>query len=72
MSRERKERMWDLALRLARSGDHIGWWSIEKELEDLGFSAARQWLGEEDRERLGQLCAEALKERFAGAAKDEK
>ncbi len=63
MSRERKERMWGWALKFARSGDHSGWWSIEKELQALGYAAAKRWLSEEDRERLDQLCAEARKGR---------
>ncbi len=59
MSRERKEQMWEQALKLARSGYYNGWWSIEKKLQELGFSAAKTWLDEEGRERLDKLCAEA-------------
>ncbi len=46
MSPERKAHMWGGALKLARSGDHIGSGSIEKELEVLGFSAPQSWLSE--------------------------
>ena len=63
MSRERKEQMWGWALKFARSGDHSGWWSIEKELQALGYAAAKRWLSEEDRERLDQVCAKARKRR---------
>ncbi len=59
MSPERKAHMWGWALKLARSGDHIGSGSIEKELEVLGFSAPQSWLSEGGREHLDKLCAEA-------------
>ncbi len=60
MSPERKAHMWGWALKLARSGDHIGSGSIEKELEVLGFSAplrrtpARQALLKADQIRRAQ------------------
>ncbi len=59
MSPERKAHMWGWALKLARSGDHIGSGSIEKELEALGFSAPRRWLSKDGRKHLDKLCAEA-------------
>jgi hypothetical protein len=59
MSPERKAHMWGWALKLARSGDHIGSGSIEKELEVLGFSAPQRWLSEGGRMHLDKLCAEA-------------
>ncbi len=59
MSPERKAHMWGWALKLARSGDHIGSLSIEKELETIGFSAPRRWLSEGARKHLDKLCAEA-------------
>ena len=59
MSQNRKERMWTLALKLARSGDYGGWRQIEKELESQGFSAARRWLDMGEQDRLERLCAQA-------------
>ncbi len=64
MSRERDERMWVLAYKLAKSGEYTGWWDIEVELWTQGFSRARQLLDDEQiRERLDTMCAEARKDK---------
>jgi hypothetical protein len=59
MSQNRKERMWTLALKLARSGDYGICRQIEKKLENQGFSAARRWLDAGEHDRLDRLCIEA-------------
>ena len=62
MSRERDERMWNLAYCLARSGEHRNYQAIEWELRAFGYSRARQLLHRERvRERLDGMCAEAQK-----------
>ena len=62
MTRERDERMWNLAYRLARSGEHRNYQAIEWELRAFGYSRARQLLHRERvRERLDGMCAEARK-----------
>lgn len=63
MSKDRKEDMWSLALKLARSGEYGGWRQIEKELESHGFSAARRWLDEGEHDRLDRLCVETQRTR---------
>lgn len=64
MSQERDDRMWTLAYKLAQSGEHTGWWSIEIELKSQGFPRARQLLdNEQTRERLDKMCAEARKDK---------
>ena len=63
MSRERDERMWALADKLAQSGEYTGWWGIEVELRTQGFSRARQLLDDEQtREHLDGMCASARKD----------
>ena len=60
MTRERDERMWNLAYRLAWSGEHRNYRSIEWELQALGYPRARQLLyPERVRERVDGICAEA-------------
>ena len=60
MSRERDERMWNLAYRLARSGEHQNYQAIEWELQAFGYPRARQLLySERVREKLDSICAEA-------------
>ena len=60
MSRERDERMWNLAYRLAQSGEHRNYRAIEWELQAFGYSRARQLLyPEQVRERLDGIRAEA-------------
>jgi hypothetical protein len=44
MSRECDERMWNLAYRLAQSGDHQNYRAIEWELQAFGYPQARQLL----------------------------
>ncbi len=67
MSRERDERMWTLAYKIAQSGEYTGWWDIEVELKSQGFPRARQLLDDEQiRERLDGMCAEAREDK-AGA-----
>jgi hypothetical protein len=62
MSRECDERMWNLAYRLARSGEHRNCQAIEWELQAFGYPQARQLLDHERvRERLDGMCAEARK-----------
>ena len=62
MSCECNERMWNLAHRLARCGDHRNYQAIEWELEAHGYPQARQLLSQERvRERLDAICAEFVK-----------
>ena len=64
MSRERDERMWALARKLAQTGEYSGWWEIEVELRTQGYSRARQLLDDKrTRDGLDRMCAEAQKER---------
>ena len=63
MTRECDERMWNLAYRLARSGEHRNYQAIEWELQAFGYPQARQLLYHERvRQRLDGMCAEAQKE----------
>jgi hypothetical protein len=60
MSGERNERMWNLAYRLARCGEHQNYQAIEWELQAYGYPQARQLLYHARvRERLDAICAEA-------------
>ena len=62
MTRERDERMWNLAYRLAMSGEHRNYQAIEWELQASGYPRARQLLYHERvREKLDGMCAEARK-----------
>jgi len=66
MTRECDERMWNLAYRLARSGEHQNYQAIEWELRASGFPRARQLLDHERvREKLDGMCAEARKDSCA-------
>jgi len=66
MTRECDERMWNLAYRLARSGEHQNYQAIEWELRASGFPRSRQLLSHERvRERLDSMCAEARKDRYS-------
>jgi hypothetical protein len=59
MTRECHERMWNLAYRLAQSGEHRNYQAIEWELQAFGYPHARQLLyPERVRERLDGICAE--------------
>jgi hypothetical protein len=61
-AQERDECMWELAYRLARSGVHRSYQSIESELSGLGYRKARSLLDDETaRERLDRMCAGARK-----------
>jgi hypothetical protein len=52
--------MWNLAYRLARSGEHRNYQAIEWELRASGYPQARQLLDREQvRERLDDMCAVA-------------
>jgi hypothetical protein len=63
MTRECDERMWNLAYRLARSGEHRNYQAIEWELQAFGYPQARQLLYHERvHERLDGMCAEVNKE----------
>jgi hypothetical protein len=54
--------MWNLAYRLARSGEHRNCQAIEWELRAFGYPRARQLLDRERvRQRLNGMCAEARK-----------
>jgi hypothetical protein len=60
MTRECDERMWNLAYRLAQSGEHQNYQAIEWELGASGFRRARQLIDHERvREKLDGMCAEA-------------
>ena len=62
MSRECDERMWNLAYRLAQSGDHRNYRAIEWELQAFGYPRVRQLLDHERvREKLDGMCVEARK-----------
>ena len=64
MTRECDERMWNLAYRLAHSGEHQNHQAIEWELAACGFRRARQLLDHERvREKLDGVCAEARSKR---------
>ena len=68
MTRECDERMWNLAYRLARSGEHQNCQAIEWELRAFGYPQARELLDHERvRERLAGICAEAQKGPPTGA-----
>jgi hypothetical protein len=55
--------MWNLAYRLAQSGEHQNYQAIEWELRASGFRRARQLLDHERvREKLDGMCAEARKD----------
>jgi hypothetical protein len=43
MTRERDERMWNLAYRLAESGEHRNYLAIEWELQASGYPRARSF-----------------------------
>ena len=60
MTRERDERMWNLAYRLAESGEHRDHQAIEWELRAFGYPRAAQLLyPERVRERMDGMCTEA-------------
>jgi hypothetical protein len=62
MTRECDERMWNLAYRLAQSGEHQNYQAIEWELRAFGYPRAPQLLCHERvREKLDGMCAEARK-----------
>ena len=62
MTRECDERMWNLAYRLAQSGEYRNYQGIEWELRAFGYPQAPQLLCRERvRERLDSMCAEARK-----------
>jgi hypothetical protein len=61
MTRECDERMWNLAYRLAQSGEHRNYQAIEWQLRAFEYPQACQLLrNERVREKLDGLCAEAL------------
>jgi hypothetical protein len=61
-AQERDECMWELAYKLARSGGHRSYQSIESELSGLGYRKAHSLLDNEAaRERLDRMCARAQK-----------
>jgi hypothetical protein len=54
--------MWNLAYRLAQSGEYRNYLAIEWELQAFGYPQAPQLLCRERvRERLDSMCAEARK-----------
>ena len=60
MTRERDERMWNLAFRLAESDEHRNYQAIEWKLQVFGYPGARRLLlHERVRERLDGMCAKA-------------
>jgi len=60
MTQECDERMWNLAYRLARSGEHRNYQAIEWELRASGYPRARQLLYHARvRKTLDGMCAEA-------------
>jgi hypothetical protein len=62
MTQERDECMWELAYRMARSGVHHSYQSVESELSGLGYRKAHSLLDDETaRERLDRMCAGARK-----------
>jgi hypothetical protein len=62
MSRECDERMWNLAYRLALSGEYRHYQAIEWELRAFGYPQAPQlFCRERVREKLDSICTEARK-----------
>ena len=62
MTRECDERMWNLAYRLAQSGEHQDYQSIEWQLRACGFLRAHQLLHHERvRGKLDGVCVQARK-----------
>jgi hypothetical protein len=62
MTRERDERMWNLAYRLARSGKYRNYQAIEWELRAFGYPHAPRLLCRDRvRETLDSMCADARK-----------
>ena len=62
MSRERAEWILEQAYNMARSGEHTGYQSIERELRGLFYTRARYVLdNEEIHEDLDRMCFEARK-----------
>ena len=60
MTRERDERMWNLAYRLAQSGEHQNYQAIEWELQAFGYPRASQFLYPEGvRKKINGICAQA-------------
>jgi hypothetical protein len=58
--RQKDERMWELAYRMARSGEYQNWLAIEWELRVMGHPRAHSLLDRESaRENLDRMCAEA-------------
>ena len=63
MGQARDKIMWEEAYRLARSGDHSSYLSIEWELKGR-FRKAHSLLGDDRaREKLNRMCDEARKGR---------
>lgn len=57
-SREKEDRMWALAEKLALSGKYGSWQEVEWALREQGFGRARQLLDDEKkREKFDRLCA---------------
>jgi hypothetical protein len=52
-AQERDECMWELAYRLARSGGHRSYQSIESELSGLGYGKAHSLLDDETARTVG-------------------
>jgi hypothetical protein len=60
MTRECDERMWNLAYRLAQSGEHRNYQAIAWQLRAFGYPQACQLLrNKRVREKLDGMCAEA-------------
>ena len=63
-SRQKEERIWKLAYKMARSGEYSGWLPIEWGLQSMGYSRVHQLLDDEAiREQLDRMCAKAQKGR---------
>ncbi len=67
MTRECDERMWNLAYRLARSGEHRNYQAIEWELRAFGYPQARQLLDHERVVKGWTECAPKLRKEFVTA-----
>jgi hypothetical protein len=64
MSQERDERMWQMANKLADTGEYGGWRDIEHELILQGYPRARLLLdGKRIRDELDRRCKAARERR---------
>ena len=72
MTQRHKNGLFDLADRLAGSGEFSDRWSIERELEGRGFALARRLFDDPQRgDRLDRMCAAAQKKQTGAKTRPE-